>query len=128
MTTINKSSIPIPAEDIQRGINFDNTEGTTKDLWLPGTGKRAVVYDVLLSLINLQASSYIIVAVQVFIGGSWKTLLPVAVGAQSSQSFAHNFGGRINSQAGDGTARLRVAKMGTSTNWEAQIIATGKEI
>lgn len=128
MTILNKTSFPIPPEDEQKGINFDNTDGATKDVWVPLADKRAILYDVVVSVVNKQAGSYIIVGVQVFIGGSWRTLLPVAAGAQSSNNFSHNFGGRIHSAAGDGTARVRVGRMGTSTSWESQIIITGKEV
>lgn len=127
MTIQNTTSLPINLESEQKGINFDNTSGTAQDLWIPATDKRILLNDVVVSVINKQAATYIIVAVQVFIGGSWETLLPVAVGALSSQNFAHNFGGRIYSAKGDGTARMRVVKQGNSTSWESMVVVTGNE-
>jgi len=127
MTVQNTTSLPINIESEQKGINFDNTSGTAQDLWVPVTGKRILLSDVVVSVINKQNNTYIIVAVQIYIGGGWKTLLPVAVGALSSQNFAHNFGGRIYSAKGDGTARMRVVKQGNSTNWESMIVVTGNE-
>jgi len=122
------TAIPENRERTQNGINFDNTDGTTKDIWTPASGKRVSLNDVVLSVINKDGSSYIIVAVQVYIGGSWRTLVPVAVGPTDSRQFAHNFGGRIYSAAGDGSnARIRAVRTGTSTNWESQIIITGEE-
>lgn len=128
MVVENTTSVP-SNEDVQKGISFDNTEGAAKDIWVPANGANAQLMDVVISVMNKANSSFIIVGVQVFVGGSWRTLVPVAVGSQGGANFAHNFGGRIRSAVGNGTAaRVRAAKTGNSTNWEAQIIVTGKEV
>ena len=44
------TSIPNVRERLQRQIDFDNTGGTTEDIWTPTTGKRITIDDVIISI------------------------------------------------------------------------------
>jgi len=123
------TSIPENRERKQKEIVFDDTMGTALDIWTPGNGEKIAINDVILSVMNKHATGYILVGVQVFASATWKTLVIVSVQAQSAQNFAYNFGGRVHSGEGDGTsARIRMVKSGTSTNWESYGGITGEEI
>ena len=121
------SAIPTNRERAVRDIDFDDADGATKDIWIPSNGKKIYLNDVVLSIMNKHATGYVIVAVQVYAAGTWQTLAIVSVKAQDSANFAYNFGERIHSAAGDGSAaRIRMAKMGTSTSWESHGVVTGE--
>ena len=123
------TAIPSNRARKQKDVTFDDGDGTTKDAWIPAQGKQVSLNDVVLSVMNKHATGYIIVAVQVYGGGIWHTLVPLAVGPHLSGNFVHNFGGRIHSGSGSGTNEMiRVARMGTSTSWEATIVLTGEEV
>lgn len=128
MATRSTTAIPENRIRMQRQIDYDDADGNTLDIWTPANGKRIYINDVLLSVLNSHASAHVIVAVQVYIGSSWETLLPIAVPAQSAVNFAHNFGQRIRSGDGNGTdARIRVVHQGGSDDWQAIGGVTGEE-
>ena len=129
MTYISTTSIPSNRERKQKEIDFDDADGTAKDIWTPPAGKKIYLNDVLFSVMNKHATGYIIIAVQVYGGGEWHTLVTLAVTAQSASNFAYNFGERIHSGAGNGTDEIiRIVKQGTSTSWDVHGIVTGEEI
>lgn len=110
-------------------VNFDNTDGTTKNAWIPANGKSVVLHDVGIFVMNKATGSYIIVAVQIYRKGSWRTFFVDGAGSQAGNSIIHDFGGRVHTDAGDGVnPMVRVGKSGSSTNWESQITLTGQEV
>lgn len=123
------TSVPPARENDQREIDFDDSDGATQDIWTPANGKRVQVSDAIISVMNKHATGYIIVGIQIYVAGSWRFLLPVAVGPQRAVNLVHNFDGRVFSASGNGSSpMIRVARTGTSTSWEARGGITGEEV
>lgn len=124
------SVVDTKAEMEAKDITFSNTDGAAKDVWVPASGKKVIIDDLVFSGVNRNASGYILIALQFYKGGSWHFIAGDGVNGIGTFTFSHSFTGKITSAAGDGTSpRVRVVKVeGTSTNWSVNITVTGREV
>lgn len=123
------SVVDTKADMEAKDISFSNADGAAKDVWVPASGKKVIIDDLVFSGVNRNAN-YILIALQFYKGGSWHFIAGDGVNGVGTFTFSHSFTGKITSAAGDGSApRVRVVKVeGTSTNWNVNITVTGREV
>ena len=126
MSVENTSTIPIK-EQTGRQYSLSNTDSFPYTAWTPDIGKRVAIYDINLEVLNKSAGQYIGLAVQVYRGAAWRTIFAVAAGGLQANALVHNFGGRVQTNVGDGSEKIRVVKMGNSTSWDGFVLITGEE-
>ena len=109
-----------------KGTIFTQADGATKDVWIPAAKKLICVFDTVINVYQKQASKFVVVGLQIFRGGAWRTFISAGAGTDGTGSAIHNFGGRVITDLGDGSAaRIRVAKVGDSADFTALIAVTG---
>lgn len=110
-------------------VSFTDADDTSaKNIWTPANGKRVVIHDVIAGLVNKSATDHILIVVQARIMAGWRTIFMVGANEKDGSFNAYNFGGRVHTDVGDGTAKIRIAKSGPSSSWEAFAGLTGHEI
>jgi len=102
---------------------FGNADSFPLEVFTPPSGKRIIIHDLVVGVLNTSATQPIIIIVQAYIGGAWQNIFPVAVPAASAKTLTHNFGGRVQTGMDGG---IRLIKSGTSTSFSGVITATGR--
>jgi hypothetical protein len=101
---------------------FSNADTFPKTVYTPAAGKRVIIADVIVGVVN-SGAAFVVILVQAFINGAWQTILPIGVLNGQSQTVTHSFDGRVQTDLGGG---IRLQKAGTSASFNGVLTATGK--